>query len=96
MNYFLIPAWGIQGAAVATFLSYVICFWARIIDARYYVPFRFDAVKSLVNTGILLIMSVLIIGSPKFGGVFVFLLFAVIMVMNYQAIIDTAKKLLKR
>ena len=96
MNYFLIPVWGIQGAAVATLLSYLICFWARIIDARYYVPFKFNAIKSLVNTGVLLVMSVLIIGSPKLYMLWVFLMFAYIMFTNYQAIIDTAKKLLKR
>ena len=56
MNYFLIPEWGIQGAAVATFLSYAISFWARIIDARYYVPFRFDGLKNLLNMTVLLAM----------------------------------------
>jgi O-antigen/teichoic acid export membrane protein len=96
MNYFLIPLWGIQGAAVATLLSYLICFWARIIDARYYVPFKFNAIKNLINTGVLMVMAVLIIGSPKLYLLWVFLLFAYIMFTNYQAIIDTAKKLLKR
>ncbi|MBQ6252766.1 polysaccharide biosynthesis C-terminal domain-containing protein [Ruminococcus sp.] len=96
MNYFLIPLWGIQGAAVATLLSYLICFWARIIDARYYVPFKFNAIKNLINTGVLMVMAVLVIGSPKLYLLWVFLLFAYIMFTNYQAIIDTAKKLLKR
>ena len=64
MNYFLIPEWGIQGAAFATFLSYIICYGARMIDARYYVSD--SIVKNLLNTVALLLMSVLIIGSsPK-------------------------------
>lgn len=96
MNYFLIPTWGIQGAAFATFLSYIICYGARMIDARYYVPFRFDAVKTLVNTVALLLMSVLVIASPKLCMLWLILLFAVVLFMNYQAMIDTAKKLLKR
>lgn len=96
MNYFLIPEWGVQGAAFATFLSYIICYGARMIDARYYVPFRFDIVKTVVNTVALLIMSVLVIGAPKLYMLWMVLLFALIMFINYRAIIDTAKKLLKR
>ena len=96
MNYFLIPEWGIQGAAFATFLSYIICYGARMIDARYYVPFRFDIIKTVINTVALLLMSVLIIGAPKLYMLWVFLLFALVMFINYKAIIDTAKKLIKR
>ena len=96
MNYFLIPEWGVQGAAFATFLSYIICYGARMIDARYYVPFRFDMIKTVVNTVALLLMSVLIIGAPKLYMLWVFLLFALVMFINYKAIIDTAKKLIKR
>ena len=96
MNYFLIPEWGIQGAAFATFLSYIICYGARMIDARYYVPFRFDIIKTVINTVALLLMSVLIIGAPKLYMLWIFLLFALVMFINYRAIIDTAKKLIKR
>ena len=96
MNYFLIPEWGIQGAAFATFLSYIICYGARMIDARYYVPFKFDIIKTLVNTVSLLLMSVLVIGAPKLYMLWIFLLFALVMYMNYKAIIDTARKLIKR
>jgi hypothetical protein len=60
------------------------------------VPFKFNAIKNLINTGVLMVMAVLIIGSPKLYLLWVFLLFAYIMFTNYQAIIDTAKKLLKR
>ena len=67
-----------------------------MIDARYYVPFRFDIVKTVVNTVALLIMSVLVIGAPKLYMLWMVLLFALIMFINYRAIIDTAKKLLKR
>lgn len=96
MNYFLIPEWGIQGAAFATFLSYIICYGARMIDARYYVPFRFDIIKTVVNTVALLLMSVLVIGAPKLCMLWLFLLFALVMFINYHAIIDTAKKLVRR
>lgn len=96
MNYFLIPVWGIQGASIATFISYYLCFWSRIIDARYYVPFKFNAFRSTVNTVAIFLMSVLIIKSPAFYGFWVFVLLMFVLFINYNAIMITAKKLLKK
>ncbi|MBQ8961849.1 MAG: polysaccharide biosynthesis C-terminal domain-containing protein [Ruminococcus sp.] len=96
MNIALIPVWGIQGASVATFLSYFICYWVRIIDARYYVPFKFNGVKCFANTVILLIMCVIAIFEPALWGLWLFILTGAVCVWNYQALLDTAKKLLKR
>jgi O-antigen/teichoic acid export membrane protein len=96
LNIALIPEWGIQGASIATFLSYYVCFWARIIDARYYVPFRFNAMKSLLNTGLLFLMGWLIIASPKFWIAGLFLLCCIVIALNYQSLLLTVKKLLRR
>ncbi len=96
LNFFLIPEWGIYGACIATFLSYYLCFWARIIDARYYVPFRFDGIKSFVNTMVLVIMSWVIIAKPTAYILWVLIMIAFVVWSNYKAMIDTAKKLLNR
>ena len=96
LNFFLIPEWGIYGACIATFLSYYLCFWARIIDARYYVPFRFDGIKSFVNTMVLVIMSWVIIAKPTAYILWVLIMIAFVVWSNYRALIDTAKKLLNR
>jgi O-antigen/teichoic acid export membrane protein len=96
LNFFLIPEWGIYGACIATFLSYYLCFWARIIDARYYVPFRFDGIKSFVNTMVLVLMSWVIIAKPTAYILWVLIMIAFVVWSNYKAMIDTAKKLLNR
>ena len=96
MNFFLIPVWGIQGAAVATLLSYLICFWTRIIDARYYVPFRFNGVKNFANTAVLLVMSLIMIFEVKLSTLWLIILAAVIAAMNYKSLLITVNKLLKR
>lgn len=96
MNFFLIPEWGVQGAALATFLSYYICYCARMIDARYYVPFRFNAIKSFVNTGLAFLMSWLIIADISCWQVWNIIIFAVVLVVNYKALISTIKKVLKK
>ena len=96
LNIELIPAWGVQGAAFATFLSYLLCYCIRMIDARYYIPFNFSIIKTVLNTTLLLLMSVPIIF--EFRGCFFweFLLAATIIFLNYNALVTTAKKLLSR
>ena len=96
LNYFFIPAWGIQGAALATFMSYFLCFWVRIIDARYYVPFRFNGLKPLINTAVLIVMSLLIIYQIKLYPLWNTLLLGAVMAYNYKALLTTVMKLLKR
>lgn len=96
LNYFLIPVWGIQGASIATFLSYYVCFWARIIDARYYIPFRFNGFRSVINTVALLIMCRFMIATPKFYGMITFVLLAFVVAVNYRALMLTARKLLRK
>jgi O-antigen/teichoic acid export membrane protein len=96
LNICLIPEWGIQGASIATFLSYYVCFWARIIDARYYVPFKFNARRSLMNTGILFVMCWLILAAPKLWGFWLFVLCCVVLADNYKSLLATFKKLLHR
>lgn len=96
LNYVMIPVIGIHGAAIATLMSYYLCFWARIIDARYYVPFKFNAIRSFVNTGVLVVMSIIVIKSPALWGMWLFILFAAVTVYNFKPMMATVKKVLKR
>lgn len=96
LNYFLIPIWGIQGASISTFLSYYLCFWIRIIDARYYIKFGFNGFRSLINTGIILLMCLFMATTPKAYWLWTGILLFFILLINYNALMLTAKKLLKR
>lgn len=96
LNFITIPVIGIHGAAIATLLSYYLCFWARIIDARYYIPFKFDGMRSLINTGILVVMSVIVIFQPPFTALWLILIFGVTAVYNFQPMMTTARKLLRK
>lgn len=94
MNFFLIPEWGIQGAAIATFLSYYFCFWLRMVDARYYVPFRFNAPRSLISTILLFVMCGIIIKAPSLWGVWLFAVCAAIIFINVKPMMTTVRKVL--
>lgn len=96
LNYVMIPVIGIHGAAIATFLSYYLCFWARIIDARYYVPFKFNGTKSLLNTALLFVMSILVIKSPPLWGFWLFIVFLMIAAMNFKPMMLTVNKFIKK
>lgn len=96
LNFFLIPVWGIHGAAIATFMSYYLCFWARMIDARYYIPFKFNGINTFMNTIALFIMSWLMIAKPVSYILWVIVLFAYIIWRNYKSLLVTARKLLNR
>lgn len=57
LNLWLIPVLGIQGAAVATFVSCLAVFLIRTISARRMLPFPFSAGKLAVGIGILTVQT---------------------------------------
>ncbi len=66
LNYLFIPIFDIQGAALATFLSYFLCFIIRIIDARRFVPFRYNPFVSYTGTALILLMCFFAIFRPAY------------------------------
>lgn len=65
MNLWLIPRIGIQGAAIATLVSYLMCFGIRAVSARRLIPFRLYPGRLTVSTGLLMLQSLLCFwGSP--------------------------------
>jgi O-antigen/teichoic acid export membrane protein len=96
LNLGLIPIFGIQGAALATFLSYLLCYIIRMFDARRYVPFNFSVVKTAVNTFLLLLMSIPIIFSLDKWILYEIPIATVIVFINNKAVFDTIRKLLDK
>ena len=62
MNYFMIQVWGVNGLALATFLSAAISFVIRLLLARRYV--RLDRRHILLAVGKVLIASAFAVGIP--------------------------------
>ncbi len=63
LNFILIPKIGSQGAAIATFASYLAVFIIRIFDAKKYIPFKTHFVTVSINCLIVLLQ----IGYMLFG-----------------------------
>ena len=61
LNVILIPLWGIQGAAVATFISYFVVFVVRMIHTRQFIHIRFNTLRFTVNLVLILAQALVMI-----------------------------------
>ena len=95
LNALLIKPFGIQGAVIATLISYVAVFVYRIFDVRRFADFDVDFVSIIVNTAIIFTMGIMIIVSQ--GLILAAILVvgcALICVINFSAILRILRKLL--
>ena len=59
LNLLLIPSpLGVQGAAIATFLSYFAVFLIRAVNSRKYIPFKLYGGHIAVNTALITVQIV--------------------------------------
>lgn len=56
---------GVQGAAIATFVSYLLVFVIRAVNASKYIPFKLYWVNVILNTAIIIVQTVfMVMGLP--------------------------------
>lgn len=95
LNYLLIPRIGIQGAAIATLASYVLCFAIRAVTSRRLIPFTLFTPR-LIGSGLLLAIQSLLCftanpGAPFFQMACLLLL----LVLNRKPFVLTIQQLAK-
>lgn len=56
-NFLLIPVWGPNGAAVATFISYFVVYIIRAVNTQRYLPFQLHNDKMVLNTLLLALQA---------------------------------------
>ncbi len=86
LNILLIYRWGVQGAVIATFASYFICYLVRIVDTRRLIYFKVSHGRFLLNTVMLFGMSFFAITTPKLYLLWEGILLICLGVFNAQAI----------
>lgn len=95
MNLWMIPRIGIQGAAIATLVSYLMCFGIRAVSARRLIPFRLYPGRLTVSTGLLMLQSLLCFwGSPvqPFAQMVAFVL---LVTVNHKPIFEMLEQVLR-
>ena len=94
LNLLLIPRIGIQGAAIATLASYVLCFSIRAVSARKLIPFPLRFTRLVFSAALLGIQSLLcFVNSPiqPIGQIAALLL---LLVVNRKPFVQTVQQLL--
>jgi O-antigen/teichoic acid export membrane protein len=94
LNIILIPKMGIQGAAVATMVSYGACLLVRIKDTRRLIPYKIDSLKMVVNFIALFMMCYVIIANVKLMSLYLIVCFFGVVILNSRELIVTVKKVL--
>lgn len=65
LNYFMIPKWEIQGAVIATMISYIIVGVYRLLGSRSIVYMEINVKKTFIALIVLMIESIATIGDGK-------------------------------
>lgn len=68
LNFILIPSpLGVQGAAIATFLSYLLIFVIRAVNVLKYIPFKMYYKTVVINTAVLIVQTVFMVCELPFN-----------------------------
>ena len=96
LNIILIPKFGVHGAVATTFISHVVCYLIRIVDARRYIYFRVNHFTTFINISVLLGMSLLTIKKPDYYIICLVFLTVFVLCTNFSAVTSTLRKVLSR
>lgn len=87
LNFILIPSpLGVQGAAIATFVSYLLIFVIRAVNVIKYIPFKMYSKNVIINTVILLVQTVFMVCELPCNILVQVLAILVMAVVNYKFI----------
>lgn len=87
LNFVLIPSpLGVQGAAIATFASYLLVFVVRAFNVSKYIPFKLYWKNVIINTGIILLQTVFMVCGLPFNVIVQALSIVTLSAVNYKFI----------
>lgn len=95
MNLVLIPKWGAQGAAIATFISYLIVFILRASGTKKFIDINISPVFMAVNVLLTAALAIVMVNEISYWIIISILLTAVIIAFNFIPLFTFVKSLLK-
>lgn len=96
LNMILIPWLGIQGACFSTMISYLVCFLVRIVDTQRFLKYGVSWNKIGVNLFLTLVMIINVIFKFNHSFIISLIFFMFIFIINFSALEETIKKILKK
>jgi O-antigen/teichoic acid export membrane protein len=95
LNWLLIPIWGAQGAAVATFASFLAVFVVRAVDTRRYIHVRMQPLRITATLILLLAQSLVSIAEKPYSLWVGIVIFAFIVFMNFGYILFLMNRIIQ-
>ncbi len=96
LNFILIPILGVNGAVIATLVSYLLVFILRIISTRKLIPMNFSLNIVVINTLLLTVQAFITLYEITFWPVFSFLICVALFAFNIKSLWSTFKNIIKR
>lgn len=93
LTFLLINKFGVNGAAFATFISYLVVFLLRASNTKNFIKIKWNAPKLVLNLIIVLCQSFIMIYEVKYWVVYEILFVSLMMVLNFGLIWKNMKKL---
>ena len=87
LNILWVPLWGAQGAAFATFLSYILVFIIRAIHSRKYMKLDLQPIRMLLNITLLLIQAWVLLAKVPKNIMFQIIIFLALMIVNSKQLL---------
>ena len=95
LNFILIPSpLGVQGAAIATFISYFAVFLIRAVNIKKYIPFKMYGGHVTVNTLLIMVQTVFMVLELPFWIAVQALCLLLLIAVNFKFILACIYKLL--
>ena len=94
LNLILIPTYGADGAAFATFISYFSVFIIRAIHTRTLIKITWNPVKQILNSIILLAQGIIMITELNHWLIYEIILVIFLFTININMVIANVKKLI--
>ncbi len=96
LNLWWIPKFGINGAAAATLVCYLLVFVIRLWDTRRYIRIQWDYVRLIACTLILFAQTAILLLEVPLWLLWEALLFGVVLLLCGKGMLESAKRLLRR
>ncbi len=96
LNAWLIPRGGPNGAALATFLGYLLVFLIRCVNTRHLIRINFQPLRMLVGTAILFAMTAILLYELPLAELWCGLLLVLLFVVNAGALMRGVRQVLQK
>lgn len=96
MNFILVPIFGANGAAFATFASYLCVFAIRGVNTKRFINFNMHSVKVGINITLLILQSLVLIFEIKNWLVLEIGFTLIMLVINFKDVLKSVKTIIKR